>query len=70
LHVIITLTFNHRESKAVAAIGGVEEVVKAMKTFPDCKHYRSLYVSSELGMLRIARRKSSKRVNRGSALLL
>jgi hypothetical protein len=51
LHAIITLTFNHYESKAVAAIGGVEEVVKAMKTFPDCKHYRSLYVSSELGML-------------------
>jgi hypothetical protein len=37
-NVIITLTFHHKESKVgIAAIGGVEAVVKVMKTFPKCQ---------------------------------
>jgi hypothetical protein len=36
--VIVALTFNHNESKVgIAAIGGVEAIVKAMKTFPNCQ---------------------------------
>jgi hypothetical protein len=38
LSVIIALTFLHDESKiGIAAIGGVEAVVKIMKTFPNCE---------------------------------
>jgi hypothetical protein len=38
LRVIVSLTFLHDESKfGIAAIGGVEVVVKVMKTFPKCK---------------------------------
>jgi hypothetical protein len=38
LHVITSLTFRHGESKVgIAAIGGVEAVVKIMKTFPKCQ---------------------------------
>ena len=37
LNVIIILTFQHDESRvAIAAIGGVEAIVKAMNTFPKC----------------------------------
>jgi hypothetical protein len=37
LNVIIILTFQHDESRVgIAAIGGVEAVVKAMNTFPKC----------------------------------
>ncbi len=38
LNVITSLTFWHAESKiGIAAIGGVEAVVKVMKTFPKCQ---------------------------------
>ena len=38
LDVITDLTFNHDESKVgIVAIGGVEAVVKVMKTFPKCQ---------------------------------
>jgi hypothetical protein len=38
LNVIIYVTYHHNESEvAIAAIGGVEAVVKTMKTFPKCQ---------------------------------
>jgi hypothetical protein len=38
LGVIINLTFNHHESRVgISRIGGVEAVVKVMKTFPKCQ---------------------------------
>jgi hypothetical protein len=38
LEVIIILTFHHAETQAgIAAIGGVEAIVKAMKAFPKCQ---------------------------------
>jgi uncharacterized pyridoxal phosphate-containing UPF0001 family protein len=38
LNVIITLTYQHDESKVgISAIGGVEAVVKVMQTFPKCQ---------------------------------
>jgi hypothetical protein len=38
LNVIIILTFQHDESRVgISAIGGVEQVVKIMKTFPECQ---------------------------------
>jgi hypothetical protein len=38
LRVIISLTFRHEESRvSITAVGGVEAVVKVMKTFPKCQ---------------------------------
>jgi hypothetical protein len=38
LNIVIILTFEHAESiGGIAAIGGVEAVVKIMKTFPKCQ---------------------------------
>jgi hypothetical protein len=37
LSVIVNLSHHHEESIAVAAIGGVEAVVKVMETFPMCE---------------------------------
>jgi hypothetical protein len=49
--VIVALIFCHDESKiGIAAIGGVEAVVKVMKTFPKCQvlQRRACYVLSHL----------------------
>jgi hypothetical protein len=38
LSIITNLTFNHYDSKVgIAAIGGMEAVIKVMKTFPKCQ---------------------------------
>jgi hypothetical protein len=43
LGVIVRLTFRHEEScVGIAAIGGAEAVVKAMKTFPKCKRLQEV----------------------------
>jgi hypothetical protein len=40
--VIMRLTYHHKESKVgIAAIGGVEAVVKVMKTFPKCQYLQA-----------------------------
>jgi hypothetical protein len=43
LNVIIILTFQHDESRVgIAAIGGVEAVVKVMKAFPKCQRLQEV----------------------------
>jgi hypothetical protein len=43
LNVIIGVTFQHDESKVgIAAVGGVEAVVKVMKTFPKCQFLQAI----------------------------
>jgi hypothetical protein len=56
LSVITNLTFNHYDSKVgIAAIGGMEAVVKVMRTFPKCQiiQERSLIVVLNLACCRI-----------------
>jgi hypothetical protein len=58
LSVITNLTFNHYDSKVgIAAIGGMEAVVKVMRTFPECQtiQERSLIVVLNLACCSIGK---------------
>eukprot|EP00527_Entomoneis_sp_CCMP2396_P004132 CAMPEP_0198155220 /NCGR_PEP_ID=MMETSP1443-20131203/69021_1 /TAXON_ID=186043 /ORGANISM="Entomoneis sp., Strain CCMP2396" /LENGTH=370 /DNA_ID=CAMNT_0043821961 /DNA_START=31 /DNA_END=1143 /DNA_ORIENTATION=+ len=47
LYVIISLTFQHDESRdGISAIGGVEAVVKIMKTFPKCQQLQKCAIDT------------------------
>jgi hypothetical protein len=61
LGVIINLTFQHVESRVgITAIGGVEAVVEAMKTFPKCQdlQYRGCIVRTNLACCSIGEKKA------------